>query len=485
MSLKTRGLLPFLISLAFYITIGPTILILCVVNEIIRLAVSCYLQNKYNGKLILVPDGADAIWALKRKNRTRMVVACFETDMPIPLEKMKHHFEEVILTERDSSGRLVNSKLTQILVTKLGFACWKRDDKFDMQNHIRSLSSNKLYSKMEMQTEITQLFKDMNESKPQWEIVIVPRFLENVEKSETSLWIFRYQHAYLDGFSMLTMFQKLGDGLNFYFHPQNFHIPFGKKMTFYLNAVIFGPYAFIIVILNKFKSFWPRQITNGSAKTQSTYTWTNSMNFEGIQKLRKKLENSTIPTILENAFISAAKDILPDGRVPEQLNIGELAALFPYPNRCLQNRFAIFTYGINSLQNDFDRIRASKEESWNGVTGPWIPLLYFIFKLSGRMPVFIHHMILGGGSTSLMMSNLPISKTRCSMLAGEANVLEIWAFPPQPNDTGITICSAVYGNSLKLSASADSTWLSEDELERIVERIPGVLNEWGERLDYN
>ncbi|CAL8138824.1 unnamed protein product [Orchesella dallaii] len=240
---------------------------------------------------------------------------------------MKHHFEQVILTEIDSSGRLVNSKLTQILVTKLGFACWKRDENFDIIGRWTQL-----------------LFSS-------------PKF----------------------AYSLL-----------------------------------------IIIILNKFKSFWPRQITNGSAKTQSTYTWTNSMDFEGIQKLRKKLENSTIPTILENAFISAAKDILPAGRLPEQLNIGELAALFPYPNRYLQNRFAIFTSGINSLQNDFDRIRASKEESWNDVTGPWIPLLYFIFKLSGRMPVFIHHMILRGGSTSLMMSNFPISKTKSSVLAGEA-----------------------------------------------------------------
>ncbi|CAL8138854.1 unnamed protein product [Orchesella dallaii] len=100
------------------------------------------------------------------------------------------------------------------------------------------------------------------------------------------------------------------------------------------------------------------------------------------------------------------------GRVPKQLNIDEVAALFPYPNRCLQNRVSIFTYSINSLQNDFDRIRASKRESWSGMTGPGIPLLYFIFKLSGRMPVFIHHMILGGGCPSLMKSNFAMSMVR-------------------------------------------------------------------------
>ncbi|CAL8138866.1 unnamed protein product [Orchesella dallaii] len=207
-------------------------------------------------------------------------------------------------------------------------------------------------------------------------------------------------------------------------HPQNFHIPFGKKILFYLNAVIFGPYAFIIITLNKFKSFWPRQIPNDSAKTQTTYVWTNSMEFDAIQKLRKKLNNATIPTILENAFISAAKEILPAGRVPEELSIGELAALLPYPSLGPQNRFAIFMYHINSLQDDFDRIRSSKEESWKGITGPWIPLSFFVFKVSERMPVFMQHIVLGGGSNSLMMSNLPISKTKFRML-DVADLLEV------------------------------------------------------------
>ncbi|CAL8138862.1 unnamed protein product [Orchesella dallaii] len=451
---ETRGFIPFLISLAFYIILGPILLLLCLVNEIVRLGVWFYLQKRYQGKIVLVPDGADALWALKRQERTRMVVVCLKTDKLLPPEKVQENFDQVIFQERDSSGHQVYSKLTQILVTKLGFACWKRDDNFDLKNHIRSLSPNKVFSKNDMQKEITLMFQDMTENRPQWEIILAPRFLDSDEESETSLWIFRYQHAYMDGFSLITLIGKMGHGLTYYIHPQNFHIPFGKKMMFYLNAVIFGPYAFIIITLNKFKSFWPHQIPNDSAKTQTTYAWTNSMN--------------------KRDFAS--------GTCPGGVSIGELAALLPYSSLGPQNRFAIFMYHINSLQDDFDRIRSSKEESWKGITGPWIPLSFFVFKVSGRMPVFMHHIVLGGGSNSLMMSNLPISKTKFRML-DVADLLEVWAFPPQPNDTGITLFSAAYENTLKIAISAESSWLKEEELKSIVERIPRVLNEWIKRLD--
>ncbi|CAL8138864.1 unnamed protein product [Orchesella dallaii] len=483
MSSATRGLLPFLISLVFYIIIGPILLILCLLNELVRLLIRCYLWKKYEGKIDLVPDGADALWALKRQDRTRTVVVCLKTDKPVPHEKVKENFRDVILQARDSTGKPIYSKLTKILVTKLGYACWKRDENFDLNNHFRSLPSNKIYSKKEIQKEIKQMVQDMEEDKPQWEIVTVPRFVDSKGDPETSILIFRWQHAYMDGFTLTAMFvNHMSSGFTYYIHPTKFHIPFGKKMLFYLNAIIFGPYAFILITLNKFKSFWPRQISNDSAKTQSTYTWTNSMELEAIQKLRKKVDNATIPTILENAFISAAKEILPAGRVPKEISIGELAALLPYPGDGPQNRFAFFTFNINSNQDDFERIRTSKKDSWDGITGPWIPLSFFVFKFSGRMPVFMHYVVFAGGSCSLMMSNLPLSKTRFRML-DTADVLEVWAFPPQPNDTGITVFSAAYENSVKIAVSAEPTWLSEEELERIVERMPGVLNEWVKRVE--
>ncbi|CAL8126216.1 unnamed protein product [Orchesella dallaii] len=468
------------ISLAAYIFLAPILLLLFLVNEVIRLVITLYLENKYNGKIKLVSDGASATWALKRKDRSRMVVVVMKMDRTVPLEKISKSIEESVFQARNEKGELTYSVLKNILVSKFGYACWKQDENFKVKNQIRSLSPRKVYTKKEILQEIALLSRDMDEDKPQWEIISVPKFKDTME-SETSLILFRFQHAFMDGFSLLMIIKNyLSSGFDYYVHPQEFSIPFWKKVLFYTNAIIFGPYLFLKINVRKFLSFWPELREVGPL--QKSYTWTKSMDLGAIRKLRKSLHSATIPTILENAFITAAKEVLPPERVPDEWVVGELAALLPYPTTAPQNRFTIFMYGVNSLQPDFERIKTAKEESWKAITGPWIPLLLGMFKGFGRFPMLMHHLLYMGGCCSMILSNVPLSKTKFKFL-DFAEVLEAIGFTPLPNDVGISLCSTAYENTLKISANADSTWLKGDELEEIIERIPKVLNGWAQRLE--
>lgn len=47
---------------------------------------------------------------------------------------------------------------------------------FNVNDHIRILDRNKIYSIEDVQEHITQFGIDLDEDKPQWELIIMPKF---------------------------------------------------------------------------------------------------------------------------------------------------------------------------------------------------------------------------------------------------------------------------------------------------------------------
>ncbi|ODM88002.1 hypothetical protein Ocin01_18680 [Orchesella cincta] len=479
--METRGFFQFISSIILYIFIVPIIYILLFVNEVVRFIVSIHLRIKYNGNVVLVSDGADGFWAFKHPARTRMGIIALMLDKSIPIETLQKNFNDSVFQLKSPNGKRIYSKLENILVLKCGYACWQKDERFDLNNHFRSFSTSKVYNKLEMQQEIAQMAQDMSEERPQWEFISVPRFVDSDDDSEKSVFIFRFQHAYMDGFSYITMMNHVTSGFTYYFHPLEFRIPFWKNFLFYTNAVIFGPYAAVLLLFNVFDNSWPQRESGMSNKTVLNYSWTKSMDLGVLKTLRKRLNHPTIPTILENAFVSAALEVLGRERVPKKVSNAEVVALLPYPNISPQNRLTVFIYKMNSLQPALERIKTSKTESWKGLTGPWIPLFSLIKRLMGRQSMPFQPFLMGRGSMPLLFSNVPVSKTKFSFM-NTAEVVDVLAFTPQQTNTGITLCSRVYENSVKMTAVALSTWLTEKELEDIIERIPQLLDEWVDEL---
>ncbi|CAL8108237.1 unnamed protein product [Orchesella dallaii] len=406
--LETNGLPQLLISLTAYILFGPGFLFLVTINELARLFVSIRLRVNYGEYISLIPYGSEAIWALKRPNRTTMSVAIFKIDKQLPLERVKQTLNDVVLPAKSSNGDQVYLKLKNTLVVKYGYACWKKiGEKFNLDEHVRSLPGDKVYSKAELKKLINDWFQDMSEERPQWEFIIVPRFVDNADESETCLFICRIHHAYMDGMCFAMM-------------------------------------------------FWTELPLNGSPPC-AYYAWTKLIDVEVIREIRKKLNNPSLTSLIVNAYVAAAKEVLPVGRVPDLLRVMELCAFLPYPIDCLQNRIATFYYGINSLQPDFERISATKKESWKAMTGPWIPTTYSLIRLFGRFP------------------------TR-AILMDSGTALELIGFPANPTDTGTLIFCASYNNSIKITGQTRSDYLTEKEFEDILERIPGIIHEWAHKL---
>ncbi|CAL8108206.1 unnamed protein product [Orchesella dallaii] len=477
---ETNGLLQFLISLTLYIIVGPIFLFLITINELARLFVSLCLRVNYGRNISLVPYGSDAIWTLKRPNRSRMSIAILKIDKQPTLERVKQTLNDVILPAKSSNGDQVYLKLKTILVVKYGYACWKKSEqKFDLNEHVRSIPDTKAYSKTELKKLVDTWSKDMSEERPQWEIIIVPRFVDNADESETCLFIFRHHHAYMDGLCGAMLFKKyLTTGFTWYINPYEFRIPFWKKFIFYLNAVIFWPYAAILLGIRT-KRFWTELTSNGSPP-RTFYSWTKQIDTEVIRKVRKKLNNASLSSLIVNAYVTAAKEILPVGRVPDLLRVMELGALLPYPNDRLQNRFSTFYYEINSRQPDYQRIKATKKESWKAMIGPWILTTYMLIRLFGRFPVCFH-IAIAFDRNSVMMNNVPFSKTEVRLLES-SNVLEIFNLPANPSDTGTQILCLSYNNSIIISGQTRSDYLTEEEFEDILERIPEIIHEWAHEL---
>ncbi|CAL8108244.1 unnamed protein product [Orchesella dallaii] len=479
--LEPTGLFQFLISLTIYILLGPTFLFVLIINELARLFVSLCLRVNYGGNISLIHYGTEAIWAVNRPNRPRITTGIFKLHKLLPLERVKQTLNDVVFPAKSSNGDQVYLKLKNTLVVKYGYACWRKSGKeFDLDEHVRCLPDNKVYNKAEMKDLINTWAEDMSEERPQWEFIIVPRFVDNADESETCLLVFRQHHAYMDGLCGSRMFEKFfTSGYTWYINPYEFRIPFWKQFLFYLNAVIFGAYATILLAITKTKKFWTELPSNGSPPR--AYAWTKRIDVEVVRSIKENLNNPPLTSLIVNAYVAAAKEILPAGRVPDLLRVMEISAFLPYPNDRLQNRFTSYYYGINSMQPDFERINATKKESWKAMTGPWIPTTYSLIRLFGRFPVCFHFIVVTGGPTSLMMNNLPLSRTKFSML-DSCDALEVFIFNANPSDTGMQLLCFSYDNSIKIMGSARPEYLTGKELEDIFERIPEIIDEWAHKL---
>ncbi|CAL8108319.1 unnamed protein product [Orchesella dallaii] len=480
--LDPTGFLQLLISLILYILLGPWTLCLVATNELLRLLVSLRLRSKYGGKISLVPKGSEAIWAFKRPNRPRVSTVFLKLDKLITCERVKQTFNDIVFQAKSSNGEQVYSKLKKIFVVKYGYACWEEsEEEFDMEEHVRSLPDNKVYSKSEINKLIDEWSYDMSEERPQWEFIIVPRFVENAGDPETCLFITRLFHAYMDGLCFTMLYEKyLTTGYTWYINPFEFRIPFWKKFFWYMNAVAFGPYATLLLIITKTRKFWTEVPSNGSPPT-TRYSWTKGMDADMIRKIRKKMNNPSLSTIMVNAYVAAAKEILPVGRLHDLLRVVELSAFLPYRNERPQNRFSGFYYLINSRQPDFERIKSTKKNYWKAISGPWIPITNLLIRSVGRFPVWFHFLVVSGGPNSLVMNSIPVSKTKVIVMES-GTMLEVFTFSANPTDTGVQLLCASYANSVRITGMVRSEYLSESEFEDIFVRIPDIIDEWAQKL---
>lgn len=85
---------------------------------------------------------------------------------------------ESIQNYRDEKdGTRPYKKFEKVMTTSFGYVCWKRAGRFNVNEHVRVLNEEKVFSSGDLQELLTEDFsKDMDETRPQWEIVLFPRY---------------------------------------------------------------------------------------------------------------------------------------------------------------------------------------------------------------------------------------------------------------------------------------------------------------------
>jgi hypothetical protein len=155
----------------------PLTVVTLVLNEVIRSFLSVLLWVRHRGRLYLVPNGEDATWDYREEGNTRNVLVPVITGRgQLDLEKCIQDLQERIFRPGNEEEGERARKLGLIMTRAYGYVCWKEDNQFDLRNHIRLLDDQTEYTETTFMDLLSQLSGDMDEEKPQWEWVIVPKY---------------------------------------------------------------------------------------------------------------------------------------------------------------------------------------------------------------------------------------------------------------------------------------------------------------------
>jgi len=159
--------------MVLYCTVAPFVLIFLAINEIVRVMINLLIGFKYlHGQMKLVPDGIDGCFLSKEKSYSanELIMIRFKKEN-IDFTQFFQHAKARIIDFQDENGVYVFEKFRWILVEKFGYPCWKLDEQFDFVNHIKSAGGEKK-SESDLKMYISQLSHDMDDRKPQWEIIL-------------------------------------------------------------------------------------------------------------------------------------------------------------------------------------------------------------------------------------------------------------------------------------------------------------------------
>ena len=140
----------------------------------------------------------------------------------------------------------------------MGYACWKRDENFNVQNHVRHLNvgTEKHAKKL-----LSQLSVEMGTDKPQWEMVLadfigMKKFIYFLNYSvlmkkkiyldpdgvDKTFIFFRLHHAYMDALSIMMLFRNYIATVPFDFviDPLEFNIPWKVKLHLHITCLLKG-----------------------------------------------------------------------------------------------------------------------------------------------------------------------------------------------------------------------------------------------------
>ncbi|ODN02053.1 hypothetical protein Ocin01_04628 [Orchesella cincta] len=482
--------LEILVSILLSVLIVPVGLLFALINELIRVGVSAILRVQHGSKISLASEGADNIWAYKKSNNARICLSLLFCANEIEISRHRKLYMTAVLNHTTKHGRKPYDKLKKILITRLGYHCHQQDETFDIQNHVKyypgTEASDVIVSESQLMSDILPtLFNDMDESKPQWEEIVIPRFKKESSSSPCSVRIFRYNHGYMDGASNLLLWTACmteDQGTSFPY-PVNPLLHSGRvskcqRFLYDLSCVILGAFTMVKSVINAGRLRSRFVTINYTGKRH--FGWSESISVDVLRKIKNTCKAS-VPSMLATAMGGAFRKLnekFPHAVYgnPEEIIIGLVSALVPYPNHDLRNQFTVVHFPVHTgstenvkTRSNIQRLHVINQNMARIGRDPMVYLNYFMFKYFGRFPSCLIQAMMENGGLPVVFSNVPMS----------TEVVEFWGnpvitaagWPPLLTNTGLGIVTMRYADHMRFCAVADEACLSPEAVDYFLKQV--------------
>lgn len=421
-----------ILGLAVGLIWWPIYVILTMLNLTLRFLVQEAYKYFHEPGKYTICSGADAVFGYRIKGNCNSLILGYQIIKGTPnLSQIRQRYQNML---QSPETREDFSRLKCIFNDKYGYYCWERDDHFDIRRHIRVLDNWDVTKEadeeklMDLTGDLVR--KDMSTDKPQWEILLIPKYWtgQASEKKPHYALITRFNHAYSDAISFFLMVNNfIADSkAEMVMDPTKipFKIPLWAKIVVNLKAIIMGPYSFVAIM--------SAYILDKSVFSVKYYSDTKicgkspPIAFDTVKDI-KKASGASVTAILYTAVYSALykahRRSHPKVEVPEHLHLGSVMAMFPYwEKRKLGNQFTLYPYTANLPVKDNclrERLRISDEITRKamGSSGP-----VFNFELTrslGSIPKIFHCCLWQLSGCPVMLSNVPGFSTKLKIYGGE------------------------------------------------------------------
>ncbi|CAG7831236.1 unnamed protein product [Allacma fusca] len=503
------SVLDTLLALLLTVIFVPVLFLLWLLNETVRVClIAPILRVTYGDRLWLVPDGADNVWHFKKfgNSRNMLIITIYETK--IDPEEYQKNFNARVLNHIDmKTGVKSYQKLKQIYTSKLGYNCWKRDENFDVRNHVKVLHSNNKDGHILTESAVLKVLGQLTDdivNKPQWEDLIITDFVydEDVEEmvdgrviklkpgvEVRSARIFRCHHGIMDGASYLQMTSIMTDGdFPFSADPK---IPLirnkWRRYLVTLGCFLFGvktAMRTVIVAAGVQNRFVTRQFSGNT-----NHSWSRPIQLERIKEI-KGVTRSSVPTILASVIAGALRKldesypVLKEGKdcdrgqeggevfakPSDELLMGMIGAVLPYKDVAPKNRYTVVNFTANTSPcTRLRRLEAFDREMKGLAAKPDFLVNLWMFQIFGRFPAFFVQNMMKNGGSPVVISNTPWARRSVKMLGDPVQDLGGWV--PLLAFSGLGILITRYCETLRVCGVAEEACLSKEQLNFVIGEV--------------
>ena len=105
------------------------------------------------------------------------------------------------------------------------------------------------------------------------------------------------------------------------------------------------------------------------------------------------------------------------------------------------------------------------EAGLQALQGPEYFLYYWFFQFYGKLPAALLKYTLKKARFSFFVTHLPFTWKQVAAL--NYRVTDVVGWPPYTTDAGIGFTSVGYCGKIRLGVTADSSWLTKEELRKV------------------